>query len=41
MRSVGDLLAVLPYLANERDSAQRIVERDVVAHLLSQFQLGV
>jgi hypothetical protein len=32
--SVGNLLAVLPYLANERDSAPRIVERDVVADLL-------
>jgi len=34
MRSVANLLAVLPYLANERDSAPRIVERDVVADLL-------
>ena len=34
MRSVGDLFAVLPYLADERDSAQRIVERDVIADLL-------
>ena len=34
MRSVGDLLAVLPHLANERDSAPRIVERDVVTDLL-------
>jgi len=33
MRSVGDLFAVLPYLADERDSAQRIVERDVIADL--------
>jgi hypothetical protein len=34
MRSISNLLAVLPYLANERDSAPRIVERDVVADLL-------
>jgi hypothetical protein len=34
MRSVRNLLAVLPYLANERDSAPRIVERDLVADLL-------
>ncbi len=41
MRSVGDFLAVLPYLADERDSAQRIVERDVIADLLQvYFGLG-
>ena len=40
MRSVGNLLAVLPYLANERDSAPRIVERDVVADLL-QVNFGL
>jgi hypothetical protein len=41
MRSVGDFLAVLPYLADERDSAQRIVERDVIADLLQvNFGLG-
>jgi hypothetical protein len=31
---------VLPYLANERDSAPRIVERDVVADLL-QVNFGL
>lgn len=40
MRSIGNLLAVLPYLANERDSAPRIVERDVVADLL-QVNFGL
>ena len=41
MRSVGDFLAVLPHLADERDSAQRIVERDVIADLLQvNFGLG-
>jgi hypothetical protein len=40
MRSVRNLLAVLPYLANERDSAPRIVERDVVANLL-QVNFGL
>jgi hypothetical protein len=41
MRSVGDFLAVLPYFADERDSAQRIVERDVIADLLQvNFGLG-
>jgi hypothetical protein len=40
MRSVRNLLAVLPYLANERDSALRIVERDVVADLL-QVNFGL
>src|SRR5258708_4942311 len=34
MRSLSNLLAVLPYLANERDSPPRIVERDVIADLL-------
>ena len=34
IRSARNLLAVLPYLSNERDSATRIVERDVVANLL-------
>jgi hypothetical protein len=29
MRSLSNLFAVLPHLANERDSAPRIVERDV------------
>ena len=38
--SVRNLLAVLPYLANERDSASRIVERDVVADLL-QIKFGL
>jgi hypothetical protein len=33
-------LAVLPCLANERDSAPRIVERDVVADLL-QVNFGL
>jgi hypothetical protein len=40
MRSLSYLLAVLPYLANERDSAPRIVERDVVADLL-QVNFGL
>ena len=40
MRPVRNLLAVLPYLANERDSAPRIVERDVVADLL-QVNFGL
>jgi hypothetical protein len=41
MRPVGDLFAVLPYLVDERDSAQRIVERDVIADLLQvNFGLG-
>jgi len=40
MGSVRNLLAVLPYLANERDSAPRIVERDVVADLL-QVDFGL
>lgn len=40
MRSVGNLRAVLPYLANERDSARRTVERDVVADLL-QVNFGL
>jgi hypothetical protein len=40
IRSARDLLAVLPYLSNERNSAPRIVERDVVANLL-QVNLGL
>lgn len=40
MRSLSNLLAVLPYLANERDSAPRIVERDVVADVL-QVNFGL
>jgi hypothetical protein len=40
IRSARNLLAVLPYLSNERDSAPRIVERDVVANLL-QVNLGL
>jgi hypothetical protein len=40
MRSVRNFLAVLPYLSNERDSAPRIVERDVVADLL-QVNFGL
>ena len=40
MRSLTNLLAVLPYLSNERDSALRIVERDVVADLL-QVNFGL
>jgi hypothetical protein len=40
MRSLSNLLAVLPYLANERDSATRIVERDVVTDLL-QVNFGL
>ena len=40
IRSAGNLLAVLPYLSNERDSAPRIVERDVVADLL-QVNFGL
>jgi hypothetical protein len=40
MRSISNLLAVLPYLANEQDSAPRIVERDVVADLL-QVNFGL
>src|SRR5258708_14492882 len=40
MRSLTNLLAVLPYLANERDSALRIVECDVVADLL-QVNFGL
>ena len=36
MRSLSYLLAVLPYLANEGDSAPRIVECDVVADLPSK-----
>jgi hypothetical protein len=41
IRSVGNLLAALPYLANERDGAPRIVERDKVADLLQvNFGLG-
>ena len=41
LRSVRNLLAALPYLSNERDSAPRIVERDVVADLLQvNFGLG-
>jgi hypothetical protein len=39
-RPIGNLFAVLPYLANERDSAPRIVERDVVADLL-QVNFGL
>ena len=39
--SLSDLFAVLPHLANERDRASRIVERDVVADLLQvNFGLG-
>ena len=34
MRSPTNLLAVLPYLANERDSLLRVVERDEVADIL-------
>jgi hypothetical protein len=37
IRSAGNLLAVLPYLSNKRDSAPRIVERDVVADLLKSI----
>jgi hypothetical protein len=40
MRSISNLFAVLPYLTNERDSALRIVERDVVADLL-QVNFGL
>ena len=41
MRPVRDFLAVSPYLADERDSAQRIVDRDVIANLLQvNFGLG-
>src|SRR5277367_4524502 len=40
MRSLGSLLAVLPYLANERVSAPRIVERDLVADVL-QVNFGL
>ena len=40
MRSLRNLLAVLPYLSNERDSARRIVERDVIADLL-QVKFGL
>src|SRR5258708_32016206 len=40
MRSISNLLAVLPYLANERDSAPRIVECDVVTDLL-QVNFGL
>ena len=40
VRSVGDFPAVLPYLADERDSAQRIVERDVIADFL-QVDFGL
>jgi len=41
MRSVRDFLAVLPYLADERDSAQWIVDGDVIANLLQvNFGLG-
>jgi hypothetical protein len=40
MRSISNLLAVLPYLTNERDSAPRMVERDVVADLL-QVNFGL
>jgi hypothetical protein len=40
MWSLTNLLAVLPYLANERDSALGIVERDVVADLL-QVNFGL
>ena len=40
IRSARNLLAVLPYLSNERDSAPRIVERDVVAELL-QVNFGL
>jgi hypothetical protein len=34
------VISVLPYLANERDGARRIVERDVVADLL-QVNFGL
>jgi hypothetical protein len=40
MRPVCNLRAVLPHLANERDSTCRIVERDVVADLL-QIHFGL
>jgi hypothetical protein len=40
MRSLSNLLAVLPYLANERESAPRVVERDLVADLL-QVKVGL
>jgi hypothetical protein len=40
MRPVGNFLAVLPYLVNERNGAQGIVERDVVADLF-QVNLGL
>jgi hypothetical protein len=40
MRSLSNLLAALRYLANERDSAARIVEGDVVADLL-QVNFGL
>jgi len=31
MRSVGNLLAVMPYFTDERDRTKRIVDRDVIA----------
>jgi hypothetical protein len=40
MRSLSNLFALLPHLANERDSAPRIIERDVVADLL-QVNFGL
>ena len=40
IRSARNLLAVLPHLSNERDSAPRVVERDVVADLL-QVNFGL
>jgi hypothetical protein len=40
IRSARNLLAVLPYLSNERDSAPRIVERNVVADFL-QINFGL
>jgi hypothetical protein len=40
IRSARNLLAVLPYLSNEGDSAPRIVERDVVTDLL-QVNFGL
>lgn len=40
MRSLSNLFTVLPHLTNERNSAPRIVERDVVADFL-QVNFGL
>ena len=40
IRSARNLLAVFPHLSIERDSAPRVVERDVVADLL-QVNFGL